>query len=823
MANNFEKEHINMIRKITPECMVLLKADGKFPLQKPEKIALYGCGARRTLKGGRGSGDVNVKSFPTIEQGLKNAGFEITTADWLETYEIERKKAIVKFRGWLKKKIAAEGMDVLMENLSIVMPEPEYSISLEGEGKTAVYVLSRLCGEGVDRQSLPGDLYLSNTEIRDILQLQKQYERFMLVLNTGCVVDLSPIASLVDNILLLSQPGMTVGDSFADVLLGKEYPSGKLAVTWTAAEDYSTIGEFGNRDDSRYKEGIYVGYRYFDTVGEEVLFPFGHGLGYTNFNITCEKPSNCGSKIRIPVTVENTGSCPGKEVVQLYVSVPEGRLDQPFQVLGAFKKTQELLPGKIEKMYLEIQLESLASYCETLHSRILEKGSYLFRIGNSSRNTKPVCVVELKESVIVEKVNPISGLTDFKDWKPEKRQENNLYHVPFLEVSDENIQKAEKTKIKVNQEAMSLAKEMSDEELAYLCTGDFVGEGSKSIIGDAAITVAGAAGETTSRFKHLGVQNLVMADGPAGLRLSREYGIDDKGIYVIEQEEENNNKDLIPENIMKALMAAFPAMEKKERSGKIFEQNCTAIPIAAAIAQSWNEEIAKQCGRIVGEEMEHFGIHIWLAPALNIQRHPLCGRNFEYYSEDPLISGKMTAAITKGVQESPGKSVTIKHFICNNQETNRFRTNSMVNERAVRDIYARGFEIAVKESKPGALMTSYNLLNGIHPSENESLLETMLRQEWGFDGIVMSDFLGGNETEADKTNQYRKFYSVPSVRAGLDLLMPGGKEHFENMLQALHDTNKETCLDRETLEVHAARMIDYAWKLCGKDESKITF
>ncbi len=820
---DYEMIHQDMVREMAPECMVLLKSDGAFPLEKPGKIALYGNGARRTLKGGGGSGNVNVKYVPNIEDGLEKAGFEITTKAWMDAYEEARKAGRMKFREWLKKKIEAESMDTLMENLSIVMPEPEYEIPLEGEGDTAVYVLARYCGEGVDRQSLPGDLYLSQTEIRDILTLQRQYEKFLLVLNTACVVDLSPIAEEVDNILLLSQPGMTVGDSFADVLLGKESPSGKLAVTWTAMEDYCKIGEFGNRDDTRYKEGIYVGYRYFDSVGKEPLFPFGYGLGYTTFALKIGTPSIEKSIVSVPVTVKNIGNYPGKEVVQLYVSVPEEKLDQPYQMLAAFQKTKKLLPEETETVILKVPMEQLVSYESHLQARILEAGEYLFRVGNSSRNTDAVCIVDVKEEIVVEQVTEVVGKTDFVDWKPETEQlrfaaKNLSNHVelPHFQLVQSDIQKTIHIKPTIDSDALAAVKTLSDEELAYLCTGEFVDEGSKSIIGDAAITVAGAAGETTARFSHLGIRNLIMADGPAGLRLSREYGVDEKGVYPIEQPKEEDNTELIPEAIMKVLMQAFPTLQKEERHGEIREQNCTAIPVAAAIAQSWNEELAEICGKIVGEEMQQFGIQIWLAPALNIQRHPLCGRNFEYYSEDPLISGKMAAAITRGVQKQPGLSVTIKHFICNNQETNRFRTNSMVSERALRDIYAKGFEIVVKEAAPGALMTSYNLVNGIHPSERKELLETMLRTEWGFDGIIMSDFLGGEKSESDRINKYKKFQSAASVKAGLDLLMPGGKEHYENLLHALHDPDDKMKLSREDMERCAARMAAYAWKLCGK-------
>ena len=848
----YEKEHLELVRKMTPECMVMLKSDGSFPLEAPGEVALYGSGARCTMKGGGGSGDVNVRSFTTVEQGLENAGFTITTKEWLDAYEEERQKAKKSFRAKMKEKIAADGIDQLMENLTIVMPEPDYELPLNGGGDTAVYVLARFCAEGADRLETAGDLFLSSTEIRDILALEKKYPRFLLVLNTACMVDLSPVAGEVGNILLLSQPGMAVGDAFADVLLGKAYPSGKLAVTWAAWEDYCREGEFGGREDVRYREGIYVGYRWFDTAAKKPLFPFGHGLGYTEFSLEPGETRADGTQISLPVTVKNTGSRPGKEVVQAYVSVPAGKLDQPYQALAAFAKTEELLPGEETQVELTFRMEDLASYDAERVSRILEAGRYILRVGNSSRSTCPVCALVLDREATVEKVHALNGNTDFADWKPENgycgyeeaqdggssRAESGSFLLPEIPVPADAFRPSVCGKPSLDEEALAIAKTLPDEELAYLCTGDFVDEGSKSIIGDAAITVAGAAGETTARFRKYGVENLVLADGPAGIRISREYGVDEYGVFEIKPKQEDGPEELIPEDMMRAVLAAFPSVQKKERHGEKHEQNCTAIPVAAALAQSFNPSLAEQCGEIVADEMKRFGIQIWLAPSMNIQRNPLCGRNFEYYSEDPLVSGKMAAAVTRGVQKTPGLSVTVKHFICNNQETNRFRSNSMVNVRALRDIYARGFEIAVKEAQPHAIMTSYNLVNGVHPSEQYALLEEMLREEWGFEGIAMSDWLGGEPSASDQTNKYRKFASAQSIAAGLDLLMPGGKGHYENLLRARKNADdaasvraektehagndaennskndvENARLTREQMERAGARMIAFAWKL----------
>ena len=279
----YEREHMNTVRALSPECMVLLKSDGSFPLDAPGKIALYGNAARKTIKGGTGSGDVNTRHYVSVEEGLENAGFSITTKGWLDGYDAVWDAANKEFRAGIKRTIAEQGISAIMLGIGAVMTEPAYELPLTGEGDTAVYVLGRISGEGADRAPEKGNLLLTDTEVRDILQLQKQYARFMLVLNVGGVVDLSPVVDEVSNILLISQPGIAVGDAFADVLLGKAYPSGKLASTWAAWQDYCPVAEFGDPNDTRYKEGIYVGYRYFDTVDKAPLFPFGYGLAYTQF------------------------------------------------------------------------------------------------------------------------------------------------------------------------------------------------------------------------------------------------------------------------------------------------------------------------------------------------------------------------------------------------------------------------------------------------------------------------------------------------------------------------------------------------------------
>ena len=807
---SYELKHIAKVRALSPECMVLLKSDGSFPLDAPGKIALYGNTARKTIKGGTGSGDVNVRHYVSIEEGLENAGFRVTTKPWLDAYDALWAEKNIEFKAGIKAKIAAEGLSAIMLGIGAIMPEPEYEFPLEGEGDAAIYVLGRISGEGADRSVEKGNLEMTKTEIRDILQLQRQYKRFLLVLNVGGVVDLSPVVNEVSNILLLSQLGIAIGDAFADVVLGKAYPSGKLATTWAAWEDYCHAGDFGDPNDTHYREGIYVGYRYFDSVDKTPMFPFGYGLGYTGFEIAAKDAVLDESKVSVTAKVINTGKYPGKEVVQLYVSIPEGKLDQPYQVLAAFAKTDELNPGESQEVTVGFQMEDIASFDEETCNAILEKGSYVLHIGNSSRDTSVCAIVELDDSVVVQKLHDVGGKPDFTDWKPAKKKTILIPEtVPVLKLNASAISEIIPVQPMINPKAKDLAKTLSDSDLALLCTGNFAGStGSNSVIGNAGITVAGAAGETTGIFAKEGVPALIMADGPAGLRLSPQYGVDEEGIFFLNNGTLEALKELLPEP-----MLAFLGLgkEQPQRQGEIRDQYCTAIPIGTALAQSWSEAVCEACADLVATEMERFGVHIWLAPAMNIHRFPLCGRNFEYYSEDPLISGKMAAGITKGVQKHPGCGVSIKHFCCNNQETNRMHSNTIVSQRALRDIYLKGFRIVVNEADPATIMSSYNLLNGEHTSQRYDLLETLLRQEWGYRGIVMSDWVSGNINKPD--DKYPGAVASGAIKAGNDIMMPGTEGHQKDLLNALNNSDVAYPITRADLEKCAARMIELTWRL----------
>ena len=643
--NEYEREHSALVRRAGAECAVLLKSRGDFPLAAPCTLALYGSGARRTVKGGTGSGEVNSRYFVSVEQGLENAGFTISTKFWLDSYDSVRAQAHKDFVRACKREAKERHVMAVLEFMGRVMPEPDYNIAYRGAGDTAVYVLGRISGEGSDRQAVPGDILLSETEIRDILELNRRYEHFVLVLNVGGVVDLSPVQE-VGNILLLSQLGVETGSVLADLLLGKAYPSGKLTTTWAAWEDYQRIGDFGGRDDTQYREGVYVGYRYFDSAGIRPLFPFGFGLGYTSFEIKPGGAKAEGELITLTASVTNTGSRPGKEVVQLYVTPPAEWMDKPYQSLVAFAKTDELQPGESGEVTLRFPLRDAASFDAEQKGWVLEKGDYILRLGSSSAATKITALVRLDRPIFTEKVRRAVGAPAFEDWSPEQPKHNAPHFVKVLHVKAADIE-TKKYDYDSEYEVEPLIAALSDEEAAMLNVGGFDPKGGAlSVIGDASQTVAGAAGETTRALLDKGIPSMVMADGPAGLRLSREYYTDETGVHGVGGGLPESIREWLPDAV--ALLMSLMGRKKKVE-GEIREQYATAIPIGTAIAQSWNEKLAEALGDLVGDEMERFGVQLWLAPALNIHRDIRCGRNFEYFSEDPLISGKFAAAITRGV------------------------------------------------------------------------------------------------------------------------------------------------------------------------------
>ena len=796
---DYEKDHLERVRAGLAECMVLLRKDGAFPLEGPCTLAAYGNGVRCSVKGGTGSGDVNAHTVVTIEQGLRDAGFTLEGDWWLDEYDVRRAKAKKAFYKQLRKEAKAVKQNPVFYALGAIMPEPEYSIPMRFTADAAIYVLARVAGEGADRKVIPGDVLLTETEIRDILLLNERYERFMLVVNTGAPVDLTPVRE-VGNILVLSQLGSQMGYALADVLLGRANPSGKLAATWSAAGDYCPDIELGDPDDTRYREGIYVGYRYFDTVAKRAQYPFGFGLSYTEFALGDARASLEGGRMTLAVNVENTGSRAGKQVVQAYVTAPEGALKKPWQELAGFAKTALLEPGASEEAAISFDFANLASFDERAGAYVLEAGEYVVRLGTSSVDTAPVAVVELVRDAVVRTVRPVAGRVELEECGYERAPRNEkLGALPRFALEAACVA-TPAPRYDVEPAVDPAIAALSDEELVYLGIGHFSGKSSMlSLIGDAAADVAGAAGETTLKLRGAGIEPLIMADGPAGLRLARDFYRDERGAHSL-------GHGSIPEGVLDVLSAPVRALlslrsgsNKIPKGAAVEHQYCTALPVGTAIAQSWNLEYAEACGDIVGSEMERFGVHLWLAPSINIQRSIRCGRNFEYFSEDPLVTGKMAAALVRGVQSHPGCGATVKHFAANNQETNRYFNNSQVSERALREIYLRGFQICIREGEPRAVMTSYNLLNGVHTSENRALIEDYLRAECGFDGIVVTDWIIDVFNSSDRHPAAR---ARRVVAAGGDLVMPGSTTDFDDVMAALRDG----ALTRHQLAVNGSRV-----------------
>ncbi|ORX52221.1 beta-glucosidase-related glycosidase [Piromyces finnis] len=799
--NEYEQEHIQNLDQYLSECMVLLRKNGDFPLNSNEKqVYLFGNGIRNTIKGGTGSGEVNSHSFIIIEEAFIK-GVEILSKEYLDSYNKVYEKAKKDFKKKLQHESFFHPIQGIIKSMGAVMPEPEYNIPYNKEGDIAIYVLSRISGEGSDRQFVKGDVLLTETEKNTITTLANGYKKFMLVLNTGGPVDLSGLEE-VKNILLLSQLGVNTSKALVDVIYGKKYPSGKLATTWTKQEDYQTPGDFGNSNDTNYNEGIYVGYRYFDSADIDVMFPFGFGLGYTDFNYDLTSVELNGDIITINTKVKNIGNYQGKEVLEVYLSKPHTTLDEPYQILVAFAKTKQLDAGEEDNLSLRFKLSDFASYDQNEEAYILDEGAYIVRLGNSSRNTKPCAEIQVQEKIIVRKVQNKLGNSGFIDSTFEsKKKDEDLSNVSKFTL-DKNCIKKEDISYNKSFNISEEVKSLTTEDKVKLVVGAFNPKGGMTgFLGGTPMAVAGAAGETA---KVADLKPIVMADGPAGLRLAKDYYVNkDGGAHSTEGGLPVSLVENFPGIIRFALKMISP---KPDKNAPISHQYTTAIPIGTALAQSWNRDLAECCGDIVGDEMERFGVHLWLAPALNIHRNILCGRNFEYFSEDPLISGIMAAAITKGVQKHKHTYTTLKHFSANNQEHNRYFNSSNVSERALREIYLKSFEIAIRETKPKALMTSYNLINGIHTNESHELVSDILRNEFGYDGIVMTDWIVAMGMTAEKNNKYQGPSASKVIKATGDIFMPGCYDDYKDILKALENGT----LTMEELETSATRIYELA-------------
>lgn len=789
---DYEKKHIYFLRNNAHECCLFLKRNEKFPLKEPCKLVLVGNGARNTIKGGTGSGDVASRFFKNCEEAFKENGFEIASTTWLDKYDAFKKESKKDYIKEGKKLARKAHIFAGVYTMGFFEEEKNYDISCDFDGDACIYVLARNSGEGNDRRNIKGDVKLSDKEVEDILFLNKKFAKFLLVLNVGGVVDLSKVLE-VNNILLLSQLGVVTGDVLVDIVLGRVNPSGKLTTTWAKIEDYPFFNEFGNQDDTYYKEGLYVGYRYFQSFNKEVLFPFGYGISYTSFiNKTTNIEVN-GLTITLKVNVKNVGSYKGKEVIQVYLTKPNEYIDEPFIQLCGYKKTNELNVNENEDLEITIDLKDFSSYDEKRAIYFLSKGEYILRVGNSSISAIPVSRLILKEEIIIKRLNNKLVSKEKVDCLTSKREKENLENIPLYELDAKNI-KEEVVIYKKDEYVDEMIKTLSNDKLANICIGHHEG-GIAEIVGSSCKHVVGGAGETVLCVDEI-KESLTMVDGPAGIRITQEYGIDKKGIY-----------ETTIDPLMEKMMDFLPSIAKpfivpnnKKRHGTIYHQYTTAIPIGTALAQSFNNDLIEKCGNLIYEEMEIFNVDLWLAPALNIHRNILCGRNFEYYSEDPYLSGMIATYMIKGVEKNK-KGCTIKHFAFNNQEFNRTNNNSHISERVIREIYLKGFEIAINKANPKAIMTSYNLINGTHTSESYELINDILRCEWKYDGLVMTDWVKTGRSFCNKS-KYKACYASKNIKAGNDLTMSGCNKDYKDIMKAL----KNNYLTRDDLIYSASRI-----------------
>ncbi len=829
-----ETNHGNTVRRLAGECVVILENDGTLPIEEPCKIALFGNGARHTIKGGTGSGDVNSRFVVNIDEGLKEAGFEVTTAAWLDEYDAIVKKHIEDYMTEVRRRCAETGYNEITVMLEFAPSIPHMPrIDTSDEADTAIYVLSRDSGEGYDRKADKGDFFLTDEEEEAFETITSSYARSILVLNVGGIISLGKYAKRFSSVVLLSQLGNLTGNICADVISGKSDPSGRLTDTWDSdyynypnSETFSLNN--GNTDDEYYTEGPYIGYRYFDSFGIKPDYPFGYGLGYTSFDTDLVSVKVNGLDVEAEFKAANIGARSGKEVVQIYVASPHELLDKPFKELVAFAKSDTVKPGEDTTVKVSFSLAQVASYCDKCEYRILEKGVYYVLAGSNSEDVNAIAKLVVENDIETEHLKNVlgeSGITDeytnpgkaipVDDFGVEEfiidASGVKLFEASYTEACTELADKRPGETLRF-EDVLSgkasieeLVAQLTVDQMAALCVGDFGEDLDLAVVGNASVQVPGAAAETISTYtESRGIPSMILADGPAGLRLYPHFKAKD-------------GKKLPGGDMFGLLFTPFP--DDTPSDAEDYYQYCTAIPIATALAQSFNEDLIRELGEMVGEEMKEYFVQFWLAPGMNIHRNPLCGRNFEYYSEDPFLSGMCAAAMTQGVQKWGIGGTTIKHFCCNNQETNRMYSNSRVSERTLRNLYLRGFEIAVRRAQPYSVMSSYNLLNGTHTANHVGLCKSVLRDEWGFEGVVMTDWFTSQAVYGLSDPSKAKYpysSSVECIRSGNDWQMPGCKQNVIDIIDAVADGS----LPKADLQFCVCNIIRMAAK-CFKDGRSI--
>lgn len=719
-------------KEAAAEGIVLLKNEGgMLPLTQEDKISVFGRPQIEYYRSGTGSGGaVNVEYATNILDGFENSNLNIDETlvekykEWLKDHPFDNGGGGWACEPWFQKD----------------MPIDE-AFAKEQAAKTnkALYIIGRTAGEDKDNAIWQGSYILTDEEKENLRNITKAFDNVCIVLNVSNIIDLSCINDeeyngSIKSVIIVWQGGMEGGTAVVDVLSGAETPSGKLADTIAySIEDYPSTKNFGNEFKNLYEEDIYIGYRYFETFApDKVQFEFGYGLSYATFDIETQTVKEKTDSIELNVKVTNTGDkFAGKEVVQVYYEAPQGELGKPARELIAFAKTKKLAPGESQELTLEFKISDMASYDDsgvTGHKScyVLEAGEYNIYVGNSVKNLTKINTYNEEELVVVEELQEAMAPTEaINIMKPGKKNADGTYEVTYVPVSTQTVDMAKRisdnlpmdmpitgdmgiTLQDVRDGKATLEKfvaQLSIEEMAIIVRGE--GMSNPRVTRG---TASAFGGMSDSLFNY-GIPAACCADGPSGLRM---------------------------------------------------EGKATQLPIGTALSATWNTELVRELYTMEGQELYRNQVDTLLGPGVNIRRNPLNGRNFEYYSEDPFLSGKMSVASTGGIKDG-GAWGTIKHFALNGQESHRFKIDAVCSERAIREIYLKSFEMAVKEKTVMSIMTSYNPINGHWAASNYDLCTTILRKEWGYEGFVMTDWwakmndvvTGGEESNQDTRDMVR--------------------------------------------------------------------
>jgi beta-glucosidase len=726
-----------LCREAAADGAVLLRNDGALPFAPRARVALFSRVQVDYFTVGYGSGgDVNAPYSWNLLDALRDAAVVDVDAELADLYT-----------QWSKDNQPDEGTWGNWPRYFEEMPiERETVRAAASRTDAAVVVIGRAAGEARENTLEPGSYYLTDDERALLDSVTAEFERTVVVLDCGNVIDLAWLEEYGDKIssvLYAWQGGMEGARSVADVLTGVQVPGGRLTDTIARHyEDYPSAPNFGGLEHNDYAEDIYVGYRYFETFApEKVLFPFGFGLGYTTFDLATTVETS-ETHVTVSATVTNTGSeHPGAEVVQVYVQAPDGSLGKPARVLASFAKSRQLAPGEDDTVDLSFPVASLASYDDsgvTGHrsAYVLEAGTYTVYVGTDVRTATEAGSFTLDELRVVEQLaeacapeaehafqrmtldrdaagQAVIAWQDVPTRQSSRRERIEARQVLAVEqTGDQGITLADVAAGTATLDAF--VAQLTDDELEALTRGDRVMGSELGAAGN-----AGVFAGISESLRAKGVPPVTTTDGPSGIRLS-----------------------------------AYASL----------------LPSGAALAATWNTPLVRRLAAAHGQEMVRKNTHVLLSPGMNIHRDPLCGRNFEYFSEDPLVTGLVAAAVIGGVQEA-GVAACPKHFAANNQETNRNLNDSRVSERALREIYLRGFQIAITESAPRTIMTSYNKINGVWSHYNDELCTQILRDEWGFTGTVVTDWWMQHDTDPDFPAVTDDAYRV---RAQVDVFMPGG-------------------------------------------------